>query len=104
MNQLDKPRKEGILTEEEFENKKKSLLLSESYKRLGLEKKSFRVSECGTFLEFKKFVDGSLKLNGANFCKVRLCPMCSWRRSLKIFSQVSEIMNYFGSVLFYARV
>lgn len=79
------------------ENKKKSLLLSESYKRLGLKNKSFRVSECGTFLEFKKFVDGSLKLNGANFCKVRLCPMCSWRRSLKIFSQVSEIMNYFDS-------
>ena len=60
------------------ENKKKSLLLSESYKRLGLKNKSFRVSECGTFLEFKKFVDGSLKLNGANFCKVRLCPMCSY--------------------------
>ena len=36
--------------------------------------------------------DGYLLSNGY-FCKDRLCPMCSWRRSLKIFSQVSMIMN-----------
>ncbi|MPQ45116.1 protein rep, partial [Clostridium tarantellae] len=29
----------------------------------------------------------------ANFCKDRLCPMCCWRRSLKIFGQVSKVMN-----------
>jgi plasmid rolling circle replication initiator protein Rep len=33
------------------------------------------------------------KLHNANFCKVRLCPMCAWRRSLKIFGQVSQVMN-----------
>ena len=68
-------------------------LLSESYKRLRL-KKAYRVAECGTYLEFKRAsVDGNLKLNNANFCKDRLCPMCSWRRSLKIFGQVSKIMD-----------
>lgn len=67
--------------------------LAESYKRLGM-KKSYRVAECGSYLEFKRYLeDNSLKLHRANFCKVRLCPMCAWRRSLKIFGQVSQVMD-----------
>lgn len=57
------------------------------------EKKAFRVKECGTFLEYKVFKTQDKKLHNANFCKVRLCPMCAWRRSLKIFGQVSQVMN-----------
>jgi plasmid rolling circle replication initiator protein Rep len=68
--------------------------LANSYKRIGYKKKSYRVQDCGTFLEFRKYEDFSLKLNQANFCKVRLCPMCSWRRSLKIFGQVSKVMDH----------
>lgn len=73
--------------------KNKSLKLYNSYFRLGLDKKALRVKECGTFLEFKRYHDNSLKLNYANFCKDRLCPLCSWRRSLKIFGQTSKIMD-----------
>ena len=76
--------------------KLKTIELAESYRRLGEEfkNKHIRVRDCGTFLEFKKYInDNSMKLNQANFCKVRLCPMCSWRRSLKIYGQVSKIMN-----------
>lgn len=82
------------------EKKLNTLNLSDSYKRLGKEyfNKSTRVSNCGTFLEYKRFKDDySLQLNHANFCKVRLCPMCSWRRSLKIYGQVSKIMNEISS-------
>lgn len=71
----------------------KTLALAESYERLGM-KKAYRVSDCGSFLEFKRFIsNGELRLNGANFCKVRLCPMCSWRRELKIFAQTSKVMD-----------
>lgn len=81
--------------ETEWRGKKEtSILLSDSYKRLNYDKKSLRVKECGTYLEFRRYHDRSLKLNNANFCKVRLCPMCAWRRSLKIFGQVSKIMDY----------
>lgn len=74
--------------------KEDNLNLAESYKRLGF-KKYYRVLDCSTFLEFRYFLDtGEKKLNNANFCKVRLCPMCSWRRSLKIFGQVSKVMDY----------
>ena len=60
---------------------------------------SLRCRECGTLLEFA-FEDGNMngkpKLYNANFCKDRLCPMCSRRRSLKIFGQVSRIMDVIG--------
>jgi plasmid rolling circle replication initiator protein Rep len=71
-----------------------SLLLSESYKRLGEPYKSQRVFFCGCYLEFRKYEDGSQQLHNANFCKGRICPMCSWRRSLKVFGQVSKVMDY----------
>lgn len=74
------------------ERKESNLLLADSYQRLGL-RKYYRVAECSTFLEFGVTKQESLKLLHANFCKVRLCPMCAWRRSLKIFGQVSKVMD-----------
>lgn len=75
------------------ERKKDNLNLADSYKRLG-DKKYYRVIDCSTFLEFGVTKTSSLKLLQANFCKVRLCPMCAWRRSLKIFGQVSKVMDH----------
>lgn len=73
--------------------KLKTIALSESYKRLGF-KKSYRVKDCGTYLIYKKNINtGVKKLKEGNFCRDRLCPMCSWRRSLKIFGQVSKVMD-----------
>ena len=40
-----------------------------------------RMSDCSTFLAYG-FNDDSLKLKNANFCRVRHCPVCQWRRSL----------------------
>lgn len=34
------------------------------------------------------------KLQAAEFCRDRLCPMCQWRKSLVTFAQVSEIMDW----------
>lgn len=82
--------------------RKRSVLLSESYTRIGYESKASRVSSCGTELEFAYEIspDGEVsekgKLHSANFCKDRLCPMCAWRRSYKIFGQVSRIMEHLG--------
>ena len=75
------------------DRKKSTLDLADSYKRIG-SNKYYRVLDCSTFLEFRLAVNNSLKLSNANFCKVRLCPMCSWRRSLKIFGQVSRVMDH----------
>lgn len=72
--------------------KKDALLLADVYDRLGLDGRMARVAECGSFLEYH--VTPEVKtLHAANFCKDRLCPMCNWRRSLKIFGQVSQVMD-----------
>ena len=89
--------------EKRFTPKKiSSELLGQSYSRLGQDKKSERVLNCGSFLEFAHSIsaDGTIsekgKLYNANFCRDRLCPLCSWRKSYKIFAQVSQIMNIIG--------
>lgn len=82
--------------------KKKSLQLVDSYLRLGYNSKASRVNDCGSFLEYHKY-DGVDKavLAHANFCKDRLCPLCAWRRSLKLFGQLSKVMdNLCGSYRF----
>lgn len=83
--------------EKKFKPKhEKSIYLSDIYLRLGKDKKSDRVCECGSYLEFAHEVDsyGTIdekgKLHKAYFCRDRFCPMCSWRRSLKLFSQVAQ--------------
>ena len=88
-----------------------SELLAQSYERVGYDTKAQRVGDCGTFLEFRKPLSDvseptsasgcaeavgtseGWKLHNANFCRDRLCPMCSWRRTYKIFSQISRIMD-----------
>lgn len=73
--------------------KLESLILSEIYKLIDLPNRAERVYCCGSLLEYKVYQEQQ-KLYKANFCKDRLCPMCNWRRSLKIFGQVSAIMDY----------
>lgn len=70
-----------------------NLILSASYKRLKKKRRYYRVLDCGTFLEFKKYENGQVLLSGANFCKDRLCPQCAKRRSLKILGQLSKVIN-----------
>lgn len=53
---------------------------------------------CGDFLIFKEAKEtGEKRLHKALFCKYRLCPMCSWRRSLKNFGQLSQVMEVASS-------
>ena len=53
-----------------------------------------RVLNCASVLDFQLTEEKKLKLYMAYFCQLRLCSMCAWRRSRKIFSQVSKIMNH----------
>ena len=72
--------------------KSRSLLLADTYRELGFDCAD-RVANCGTFLQFHVLGD-LYKLTAANFCGDRLCPTCNWRRSLKIFGQVSKMMDF----------
>ena len=69
--------------------------LVDSYRRLEHHKKAERCSFCGSLLVFKVYENGERKLHQAQFCRDRLCIMCAWRRSLKMFAQTSKIMTVF---------
>lgn len=60
-------------------------------------KKSKRLLGCGTILTFDVYQNGEKKLTSADSCRVRLCPLCSWRRSLKIQAHARKIFDYIGS-------
>ena len=53
--------------------------------------KANRLRGCASWLEFAEGVDGRT-LHDANFCRIRLCPICQWRRSLKIWSQTTDLV------------
>lgn len=56
-------------------------------------KKAERMKTCAQWLSFMRKEDGALKLHDARFCRVRLCPVCQWRRSLKTFAQMSQVLD-----------
>ena len=58
------------------------------------EKKSKNVYYCGTELIFARRADFSKKLVSINACKSRLCPMCSWRRSVKMYAEMRLMYDY----------
>ncbi len=72
--------------------KNRSLLMADHHEVAELTKKAERMYDCGNYLVFK-LKDSRLKLYQAYFCKARLCPMCNWRRSLKIAFQNKKIIQ-----------
>lgn len=72
-------------------HKTNSQLLSDSYGRISekyplntlWQNRQENVYFCGSALKFMSCPKGHEKnLKWANFCRVRMCPMCSWRKSL----------------------
>ena len=75
------------------------MMIKESYRKPHSEKfnrflnREERCRMCATVLKYKRDKNGKRTLYEAYFCQLRLCPVCNWRRSLKIFSQVSKIIQ-----------
>ena len=71
------------------------------YRQKGFERNFQRIDECSRMLEFVMRPDlekGRLfKLANARFCRVRLCPVCQWRKSLmwraRFFTAVPKILK-----------
>lgn len=65
-----------------------------AYSALGRPRTAARCRDCGTVLVFDECPsDGWKRLTRANFCRLRLCPMCAWRRSLKLAATVSLVLH-----------
>lgn len=79
----------------DWKNKKiRSIYIADSFRRIGINNVANNIKWCGSSLAFAvNSITGEKKLFSANFCKQRLCPMCQWRKSLKVFHQVSLVMD-----------
>ena len=69
-------------------HKKNADIVSAYYEMGELKSYSQRVSFCSQLLDFKLVPEKDLgelklKLSSAQFCRVRHCPICQWRRSLR---------------------
>lgn len=85
------------------EKKMNNELLSYAYESVD-QKKAERLRECGDVLRFRVYETGEKKLDFMNSCRVRLCPLCSWRRSLKAFYHTNQICVYLAGLREYRYV
>lgn len=63
-------------------HKSNSDCIAQLYAESDYRKYSHRITTCSNALEFE-LISGNFKLSDARFCRVRHCPICQWRRSLK---------------------
>ncbi len=68
-------------------------LLSDAYLEID-QKKVKRLNDCSVFLKFLVDDAGKKTLIDTTSCRVRLCPICTWRRSLKSYANTLKIVNY----------
>lgn len=54
---------------------------------------AIRIMWCGSWLLFARTKTGKLKLKKAYFCKAPSCPMCNWRRTLKVRGKLLTLVE-----------
>ena len=87
---------EEVLEDRRFpwrERKEKTMLLYELYEKAGYPEYAARTRDCATFLQFNVYQSGARRLRTANFCKLRLCPMCISRRARRSAWKLSQVLN-----------
>lgn len=72
------------------QHKAETQLISAALRVAGMPDTSDRMDTCANWLAFRRHADSTLHLHRANFCRVRICPICQWRRSLKTASMVRQ--------------
>lgn len=98
------PDPSDVLTGEKFTEKKiRNERLAAAYLYLGKVKqpgladlwlkKYDQVICCATWLLYDETSEGR-RLKGMNSCRNRLCPICTWRRSLKTYHNVRKITDF----------
>ncbi len=74
-----------------------SSVVADTFTRVISYSKGAKINDCGSLLWFRYFLSDKpipMELAYASFCKNRMCPMCAWRRSLKVKANVAKIMNF----------
>lgn len=88
--------KEKRLEQERFawrDERGKVRLLARLYKKGDYLDYAERAKSCATRLQFYAMENGDKQLFSANFCHLRLCPMCTARRARRAAFKLSQILN-----------
>lgn len=75
------------------ERKVKTLRLAKLYRRAGYPDYSRKAATCSTWLQYGVSADGSKQLSAANFCQLRLCPLCIARRAKRAAYKLSQVLD-----------
>lgn len=70
-----------------------SARLARLYEVAGWQEYAMKAASCATWLQYGASVQGDRRLQAANFCDLRLCPMCTGRRAMKNAAKLSQVMN-----------
>lgn len=73
--------------------KARTMDLYELYEKAGYPEYAERTRNCATFLTFNVHQSGERRLKTANFCKLRLCPMCIGRRARRSVWKLSQVLD-----------
>lgn len=73
--------------------KGRTMRLEELYRKAGYPDYAERTRNCATFLQFNVYQNGERRLKTANFCKLRLCPMCIGRRARRNAWKLSQVLD-----------
>lgn len=73
--------------------KMRNIRLAQLYDVAGWKEKGDLAASCGTWLQFNATAAGERSLQAANFCQLRLCPLCIARRARKLAYQLNLVMN-----------
>lgn len=56
--------------------------------------KAFRMRDCSNFLLISPGEDGQARVKKTNACRIRLCPWCSYRRSIKAYHINAKVYKH----------
>lgn len=75
------------------ERKVKTVKLAKLYQKAGFPEYSQKAATCSTWLQYGVSADGSKQLSAANFCQLRLCPLCIARRAKRAAYKLSQVLD-----------
>ena len=84
------------LRDEQFpwkERKMRANKLAKIYQAAGYEEYAERARTCATWLQYWAQSSGERQLIGANFCQLRLCPLCTARRAKRMAYKLSQVLS-----------
>ena len=87
-----------------WETKKAAnIKLSKKMYAAGFKRRAFLMEHCGDYIMFGKCEScGNIEVQHANLCRDRLCPVCSWRLSRKLYAEMCQTLCFISDLDFYA--